>query len=87
MGNWIDGKVFLFFNTGNLMSECGESDSFVITAVGPSDALMCATRVLLANETEVKALEGGGADPHWSGSRSESESETVRLFFNSRTGN
>ena len=42
---------------------------------------MCATRVLLANETEVKALEGGGADPHWSGSRSESESETVRLFY------
>lgn len=69
------------------MSECGESDSFVITSAGPSDALMCATRVLLANETEVKALEGGGADPHWSGSRSESESETVRLFFNSRTGN
>ena len=77
----LDPLDLFLLRKGNLMSECGESDSFVITADGPSDALMCATRVLLANETEVKALEGGGADPHWSGSRSESESETVRLFY------
>ena len=56
-----------------------ESRDFFITAAGPSDALMCATRVLLANETEVKALEGGGSDPHWSGDRMESASEIERL--------
>ena len=61
------------------MSACGETRDFLITAAGPSDALMCASRVLLANETEVKALEGGGSDPHWSGDRMESASEIERL--------
>jgi len=41
----------------------------MIHSGGPSAALMCSTRVLLANETEVKALEGGGPDPHWNGER------------------
>ena len=75
----LDPLDLFLLRKGRLMSECGRAADFLITASGPSDALMCATRVLLANETEVKALEGGGSDPHWSGDRMESSSEIERL--------
>ena len=75
----LDPLDLFLLRKGRLMSACGETRDFLITAAGPSDALMCATRVLLANETEVKALEGGGSDPHWSGDRMESASEIERL--------
>ena len=75
----LDPLDLFLLRKGRLMSECGGVKDFVITAAGASDALMCATRVLLANETEVKALEGGGSDPHWSGDRMESASEIERL--------
>jgi len=75
----LDPLDLFLLRKGRLMSECGDAGDFLITVSGPSDALMCATRVLLANETEVKALEGGGSDPHWSGDRMESTAEIERL--------
>ena len=51
------------------MAACGDSKEYLLSVDGPSKALMCATRVLLANETEVAALEGPDAvAPMWDSS-------------------
>ena len=65
----LDALDLFLLRKGRLMSACGAARDFLLTELGPSPALMCATRVLLANETEVKALEGGGPAPSWTGER------------------
>lgn len=65
----LDALDLFLLRKGRLMRACGAAREFLLTERGPSPALMCATRVLLANETEVKALEGGGPAPSWTGER------------------
>ena len=55
----LDTLDLFLLRKARLMSMCGTSREYMLRADGPSTALMCATRVLLANETEVAALEGG----------------------------
>ena len=65
----LDALDLFLLRKGRLMSACGPSREYMLRADGPSPALMCATRALLANETELAALEGGppGAEaPSWS---------------------
>ena len=61
----LDNLDLFLLRKGRLMSLCGPSREYMLRADGPSPALMCATRALLANETELAALEGGppGAPP------------------------
>ena len=48
----LDNLDLFLLRKGHLMSKCGKPEDFLIHEGGPSDALMCSTRVLLANETE-----------------------------------
>ena len=59
----LDNLDLFLLRKGRLMAACGPSREYMLRADGPSPALMCATRVLLANETEVSALEGGPEAP------------------------
>ena len=61
----LDDLDQFLLRKGRLMARCGAPRDFLIRRSGPSPALMCATRVLLANETEVGALEGGDGPPAW----------------------
>ena len=65
----LDSLDLFLIRKSRLMAACGDSKEYLLSADGPSKALMCATRVLLANETEVAALEGPDAvAPMWDSS-------------------
>ncbi len=89
-GRGLDALDIFLLRKGHLMGQCGKPRDLLVGAFGPTDALMCATRVLLANETEVKALEGGGKDLHWTGERDahdpgpEYQVRSIQTFFTHR---
>ena len=84
----LDPLDLFLLRKGNLMSECGESDSFVITAAGPSDALDV-RHACVAGERD----GGQGARGRRRGSSLEREPIGERIgdgtfiLLHSRTGN